>query len=260
MSLFVTGDTHATYDFKKIKDFKEKAKELKLNLTKEDYLLILGDFGFIWNYEEPSKEEIYWLNWLHECCPWTTLFLGGNHENYDRLNDEETYPIVDWHGGKVQFINDSVIHLIHGNIYNICGSSCLILEGAQSHDIDDGILEIGDPLIKEWRYNPYKSYRINHLSWWADEIPNKEKCNFALKNLTEHDNKVDFVFSHEAPASAIALMYSSLGSTEKNEYAQWLETIHNSIDFKKWCFGHHHTDIHLDSKNFAFYNEIMEVA
>ena len=53
------------------------------------------------------------MKWLSE-KPWTTLFVDGNHENFDRLKN---YPITEEWGGKVQKIYDKVYHLMRGEIY-----------------------------------------------------------------------------------------------------------------------------------------------
>ena len=77
-------------------------------MTKDDYVIICGDFGGVWTFEE----ELDWLNNKN----FTTLFVDGNHENYTRLYD---YPVEEWHGGKVHKIRDSVLHLIRGEIFDI---------------------------------------------------------------------------------------------------------------------------------------------
>ena len=49
--IFLTGDTHIPIDISKLnsKNFPEGK-----NLTKDDYVIVLGDFGLLWNYKEPS--------------------------------------------------------------------------------------------------------------------------------------------------------------------------------------------------------------
>ena len=137
MAIFITGDTHGDFTRFKKSIFYEQAE-----LTKDDCVIITGDFGGIW---DGGAEERHWLDWL-EAKPFTTLFVSGNHENFDLLAE---FPTEDWHGGKVQCIRPSVIHLMRGQIYDIQGKTFFTMGGASSHDIQDGILEPDDPLFKE---------------------------------------------------------------------------------------------------------------
>ena len=82
-------------------------------MSKDDYVIILGDFG-IWR---DSPQQRWYLNWLEE-KHFTTLFIDGNHENYDIL---DSYPVEEWHGGKVHFIKLSIIHLMRGQVFDIDG-------------------------------------------------------------------------------------------------------------------------------------------
>ena len=45
--IFVTGDTHGDYDWHKLtsKSFPEQKE-----LTKDDYVIIVGDFGGVWDF------------------------------------------------------------------------------------------------------------------------------------------------------------------------------------------------------------------
>ena len=99
--IFITGDTHADVERFNTEIFPEQKE-----MTKDDYVIVLGDFGLVWNKAE-SKYEKHWLDWLDK-KPFTTLFIDGNHENFDRL---ETYKSETWHGGRIQRIRPSVIHL-----------------------------------------------------------------------------------------------------------------------------------------------------
>ena len=72
-------------------------------MTKDDYVIICGDFG-LW---DNSNREKYNLDWLED-KPFTTLFVSGNHENYDIF---DSLPVSELHGGKVNFVRPSVILL-----------------------------------------------------------------------------------------------------------------------------------------------------
>ena len=129
MAIFITGDTHGDFSRLLPAAFHEQR-----DLTKEDYLILCGDFGGVWDGGDAEQQ---WLDWL-ETRSFTTLFVSGNHENYDLLRN---YPISQWHGGLVQAIRPSVLHLMRGQLYNICGKRIFTMGGASSHDIRDDILE-----------------------------------------------------------------------------------------------------------------------
>ncbi len=74
MSIYITGDIHGDASRLSTDIFPEQNE-----MTKEDYMIILGDFGLVWDYRGENKNEKYWLDWL-ENKPFTTLFIDGNHE------------------------------------------------------------------------------------------------------------------------------------------------------------------------------------
>ena len=109
-------------------------------MTKQDHVIICGDFGGVWNYITESMYEKHWLDWLNNRY-FTTLFVDGNHENFERLYN---YPVEKWHGGKVHKIRDSVFHLMRGEIFDIDNKKIFVFGGARSHDIQDGILNLDE--------------------------------------------------------------------------------------------------------------------
>ena len=106
--IYITGDTHIPYDVTKLttKAFPEQKK-----LTKNDYVLICGDFGGVWT--GPGGSDDFWLRWFKR-KRFTTLFVDGNHENFSLLNQ---YPVELWNGGKVHRVTDHVIHLMRGQLF-----------------------------------------------------------------------------------------------------------------------------------------------
>ena len=245
--IIVTGDIHGNpFQRLNLENFPEGK-----TFTKEDYVIILGDFGLVW---DDSAMEHSCLNWL-ENKPWTTLFIDGNHENYDLLNK---FPIEEWGGGRVQKIRSSVIHLLRGEVYDIGGYKFLAMGGARSHDIQDGILEVGDPRIKIWKKDNFKLFRINHISWWEEEIPNEEERKNALRNLAENDYKVDYILTHEAPSSDVILMDHLL--YHPDEYSKWLEMeIRQKVKYKKWFFGHYHLNLDVNEKETCLFERRIRI-
>lgn len=245
--IYITGDTHHDWVTRlKTKNFPEQKE-----MTKDDYVVILGDFG-IW---ENSKQEKYMLDWLED-RPFTTLVIDGNHDNHDIL---KAMPIDSWSGGKVHFIRPSVIHLMRGQVFNIAGKSVFTFGGAQSHDIQDGILEPSAPdfkqqLAEKRRYT--RLFRINHVSWWKEELPSKEEMDEGFKNLEKHGNKVDWIFTHAAPLSVAAY----LGFSGRDILSHYLQAVKEKVEYKKWFFGHLHDNKNIYHENcILLYEQIIRI-
>ena len=258
MSIWVTGDTHGDFTRFSTDNFSQGK-----NLTKEDYIIILGDCGLIWSQKE-DKNEIYWKNWL-ENKPWTTLFIAGNHCNFDRL---EQYPIEEWNGGRVSFLRPSVIYLQYGEIFDIAGKKILALGKAASHDTQHGIIDPADystreemkqacrNLEKEHGGWQFAMYRIKGESWWPQEIPTSAERMHALDNLEKVNNKVDFILTHEAPASVI----NWISVFPPTEYSMWLErNIRYCVEYKHWYFGHYHLNKDINDKETCLYEQIRRI-
>ena len=223
--IYITGDTHGEIDIGKLnsKNFPQGN-----NLTKDDYMIILGDFGFIWKNESDKTEE-YWMKWFKN-KPWTTLFIDGNHCNFTRLNN---YPVSIWNGGKVHKINDSVIHLMRGQIFNIDNKSIFAFGGAESYD---------------------KEYRTDGISWWKEEIPNYAEVNEALTNLEKVNNCVDIILTHTCPHT---FSYELVHEVSEDPTETILDEFYKIINYKSWYFGHWHTDKKFDEKHFCLYDKIL---
>lgn len=253
MAIFLTGDIHGDPRILSADSFPNGGL-----LSKEDYVIILGDFGLLWD-KEMSGTENYWLNWLNS-KPFTTLFIDGNHENFNRLND---YPIEEWHGGKIHRIKSSVIHLMRGQVFEICGKRIFTMGGAASHDIQDGILERGkdDELIKKWNKDLFKMFRIKNESWWEAEVPDNKERFEAIRNLDACNWNVDFVLTHEAPSSIVHGFVVNNGDKESpHEYSKWLEQINTLLYFKHWYFGHYHITWDFPANFSCLYEDVIQIA
>ncbi|NMM65457.1 metallophosphoesterase [Clostridium sp. P21] len=223
--IYITGDTHIPNDIKKLDEcnFKEQVE-----LSKNDSIIITGDFGGVWSN---SKEELYWRKWLQDKS-FTTLFVDGNHENFDLLNK---YEVKEWNGGKVHFINDSIIHLMRGQVFNIEGKKFFTFGGAESID----------------KYN-----RVEGKSWWKEELPCKEEYEEALDNLYKNNWEVDYVITHTASTE---LMEQICWVKENNPLNSFFSMLQRDLKYKHWYFGHFHDDIEIDEKHTLLFEKIMNI-
>ena len=223
--IYITGDTHIPIDITKLgsKRFPEQKE-----MTEKDYLIICGDFGGIFSGD---NEEKYWLKWLAN-KNFTTLFVDGNHENFDLL---EQYPKVTFCKGNAHKINDKIYHLMRGEIFVIDGKKIFSFGGASSHD---------------------KNFRTEGKSWWKQELPSEREYQNAFDNLKKSDNKVDIIVTHCAPTviqREIDPLYKADTLTD------FLQGIKSNIKYNKWFFGHYHTDLTVDEKHFAMYEKILSI-
>lgn len=243
MNIYITGDTHA--------DFRRFGAERFVD--RECYVIVCGDFGGIW---DNSKTEKYWLDWL-ENKKFTLLFVDGNHENFDMLN---SFPVTEWNGGKVHMIRKNIIHLMRGQIFTIEGLRFFTFGGGQSHDIDAGILDRSDPdfAIKKKRLDRENAlYRIDHESWWREELPSEDEMEEGLENLEKVGNRVDVVISHSAPSSTVDIF--SRGSFRHDVLTDYLEKIDGRISFDAWFFGHYHESQMIGRKYVMLYEYFIEL-
>lgn len=250
--IYITGDCHGSFERFNKSIFPEQEE-----MTKDDYVIICGDFGGVWNKDIESMRETMILDWL-DCKSYTTLFVDGNHENFDRLY---SYPVEEWHGGKVHKIRDGVIHLMRGQIYTIDGKKIFTFGGASSHDIADGILELDDPeyLIKKMELDlGRKMYRINHLSWWEQEMPSEEEMKEGRRNLEVNGNNVDFIISHCCAASTLAVI--SQGMYKPDKLNQYFEELRQRVQFQKWFFGHYHDNRNVNEKEILVFEQIIRIS
>ena len=249
--LFVTGDCHGEFGRFNVDIFPEQRE-----MTKEDYVIVCGDFGGVWEKDTESSKEKWWMDWL-ENKPFTTLFVDGNHENFDRLYN---YPVDEWQGGKVHRIRPSVIHLMRGQVFTLDGKKIFTFGGAKSHDISGGILELDDPHYKLKKRNLKQRgslFRTNHLSWWKEELPTEEEMQEGLANLKANGNTVDFIVSHCCASSTQALIGG--GTYEVDYLNSYFEDIRQSVDFKKWFFGHYHDNKNINAQELLIYEQIIRI-
>ncbi len=232
MSIFVTGDIHASYDIHKLMQSRFDAT----SLTKDDYVIICGDFGLVWH---GSEEEAYWIRWL-DSRPFTTLFIDGNHEGFKLLN---SLPTEQWHGGTVHRVSESVLHLMRGEVFAIDDKKIFAMGGAAS-----------------------SAYDIEHrkagISWFPEEVPNEEERSHAEASLEANDWNVDIVLTHCAPTSAESTLNNVTDRLElhpMDEYTNWLESLKEKLSYNAWFCGHYHVDAALGNKKQALYQHIIKL-
>lgn len=223
--LFLTGDTHGSFRER----FRENVWPEGRELSKKDLVIILGDFGgLFWPRDVPKYEDLAYkqtieLKWL-ESQPWTTLFIDGNHENFNLLY---SLPEVEMFGAPVGRVSESIFWLKRGYCYTIDNKKFFTLGGALSID---------------------KDVRTPNVSWWKEEEPSREEFERALSTIEKHHNTFDYILTHTASDETVLKCLSMKNMTlwdeeERCSVRQFFNTIEKNITFHLWFFAHFHIDV-----------------
>lgn len=267
--IYITGDLHADF-----------AKALKLLTVVEegDVAIVTGDFGFLWSTSDIGmpfyrknyiKEEVAVLDYISKELKGELVFIDGNHENFDELYQ---HPIVEWNRGKVHKIRENIFHLMRGEVYEIQGKKILAFGGARSHDADF-ILDPFAHNFKEERDLLSKQqvlYRINHISWWKEEIPDQIQIDNLKSNVKKNNFKVDFIITHSIPSGAEDILFPKevMNSyLEREQYSKKVKDFYRALDWiennvecaEKWYSGHYHIDKQVSTKIVSIYENIYRL-
>lgn len=205
--IYLTGDLHG--------DETRLYSRPWFKLKKGDILIILGDFGFLWNGKKKEQDVIEWLGKR----PYTVCFLDGAHENFNML---KSCRMTRWKGGKVHRVSGNLYHLCRGQIFNIDGISFFTFGGGESEDRDE---------------------RIEDKTWWRSELPSPFEMKEGAINLDEVGQKVDYILTHEPPSLVKSSMALRKGvEPHLGRLNTYLQEIDNECSFYHWYFGAMHED------------------
>lgn len=243
MSIYVTGDCHGGFQRFTTQNF----PQLK-GMGRDDYVIICGDHGGVWAGEQADGRKLGWL----EDKPFTTLFVDGNHENFDLLS---AYP----EKGRVHEVRPHVLHLMRGQVFDIGGLTWFTMGGAASHDIEDGILDPAAPDFERryWALRRMNArFRVLGHSWWPEEMPSETEYAEAKANLERAGWCVDCVLTHCAPAS-IALRVNRHYQPDK--LTDFLEMVRQRCRFSQWFCGHYHTNLVIDERFVVQWEQMSKI-
>lgn len=148
----------------------------------------------------------------------------GNHDNYtmlDRLLEVEMF------GDKVLKVSENIFYLIRGHFYTIEDKSFLALGGAQSHD---------------------KEFRTPGIDYWPQEEWCDEEKKACLERVNLQGSKVDYIISHTDTSKGLSCFENEyrntdfLYSAKRDSTVIFNDIIDSKVNYKKWFFGHWHTD------------------
>jgi len=220
--IFVTGDVHGNPMGKsegKARIGMKKWPEQK-NLTDDDFLIFLGDFGVIWE-NRPDRTEEYMIKWLDK-KNFTSIVIGGNHENWNRLR---SLPTEQRWGTEVGIIGYRTFFIPNGSILTLGDKKIFCMGGAMSTD---------------------KHRRKEGVDWWPGEEPTLAEMNRGVELLEDLDWEIDYVISHTMPSNSVEYFNNKLGyhfDRIADPTARYLQFISDHLKrCDGWFCGHFHQD------------------
>ncbi|MCL2023597.1 MAG: metallophosphoesterase [Oscillospiraceae bacterium] len=220
--IYFTGDMHGARE-----RFSDRALS---KLKKTDFLLICGDFGFVW---DGSKEERAFLKKIGR-KKYTVAFVDGAHENFNLLNE---YSVEDFCGGKARHISGNLWHLCRGEIYEIDGKKVFAMGGGENTDFDSqGIAS----------------------QWSGAEIPSREDLRQGANKLKRAGMEVDYIITHEPPLKLKEfLTLRQKTETSVTVLNAFLEELSRNVKYKRWFFGSLHMDKHISASQTAVFSGVL---
>lgn len=219
--VYITGDMHG--------DATRWCEREMKRLGAGDILIVLGDFGFVWDGSERERKDLAYLG----SRKFAIGFLDGTHENFDLL---KKYRKTVWNGGKVHRISGNLFHMMRGQIFHLQGKSFFTFGGGESPDLE---------LRAE-------------QEWWREELPSPAEMREGAENLDEFEGRVDYMLTHEPPSLVKSAMLLRRGRPDRvNKLNGYLEELNRSVSFDHWYFGSMHEDRTVTPRHTALFRRVI---
>lgn len=118
---------------------------------------------------------------------------------------------------------------MRGQIYTIDGKTFFTFGGGYSCDIET---------------------RVEHRSWWQQELPTTQEWNEALNNLLQYNFHIDYIITHDCPFYIKELLHTRTIPCNLDAYTlpylrnidEVMDDIEQQVTYKLWFSGHLHID------------------
>lgn len=215
----ITGDMHG--DISRFND--SRIKKLK----KGDFLIVCGDFGFVWDGSKKEKSILKKIGRKR----FYTLFVEGCHENFDLL---DSYPEDNFFGGRVNVISGRLMRAKRGSMFKLQGLRFFLFGGGQTKEID---------------------IRQESKTWWEAELPTSEEVRQGIEALAKNGNETDYIVTHEPPASMKEFLDFEV--RQISHMHTFFDAVKNDCKFKMWFFGKAHKNKLIPPRYQCLFDEVV---
>ena len=89
-------------------------------------------------------------------------------------------------------------------------------------------------------------------------MPSEEEREEGRQNLAEYGNRVDFMVTHCCSAGTQAILGG--GMYTPDELTKYFQELRETVQFKKWFFGHYHDNRNVNTEEILLYEQIIRIA
>ena len=100
-------------------------------------------------------------------------------------------------------------------------------------------------------------YRINHVSWWKEELPSDEEYKAARQSLKVCNWKVDWIISHCCPSTIADIIGG--GMYQHDSLTDFFEEVKGRCEFDYRFFGHYHDNRSIMRKYVLLYEQLLQI-
>ena len=88
-------------------------------------------------------------------------------------------------------------------------------------------------------------------------MASEEEMAEGITNLAAHCNNVDYIITHCAASSTQVLVCGDKYQSDRQ--TDYLESIKQKVDFRRWFFGHYHDNKQCSDKEIMLYTQIERI-
>jgi Calcineurin-like phosphoesterase len=222
----VLGDCHGQGQF--VRNMIYKAKRMGVKK-----IVQVGDWGE-WQHEE---EGVRFADWVNEALRETGIklyFVGGNHENWDRLNWYEKNNPKDYNGHI--YIRSHILYTgrVHRWVWGEKGNEKVFQAVGGAVSVDK-----------------HMDHRVLGKSFWVDEeVPER-----VVYGLERDGRRCDYLFTHDAP-SCVPMKNLKI-DLDSERHRGLMDRIGRAARPNLWFHGHYHkwmeyTFLHQEGYTFVY--------
>lgn len=89
-------------------------------------------------------------------------------------------------------------------------------------------------------------------------MPSDEEMEEGRRNLQNCNNTVDFIVTHCCSSSTQVTL--SFGAYKQDILTSYLEEIKQTVQYKKWFFGHYHDNRNVNAEEILLYEQMIRIS